>query len=325
MKIYYFFSNFFNYLKNKIFLVFKASIYILNKIFVIFISNLNFKNNLFERQLKKILKYLKLNNNCIIFFPTIGQNELYLCTKIIKKYSELKWIFIFRRELFQDYNDNSNIYEHNKFSLTLNLIKKISNNFKFYTDTNLLTNQYNRLNVVRFETLPIPLPEIKNKKNDNEIIQLSYLGDARDEKNYQLLDKLILDLDAASIDFNKIKFVIQSNFNVDNGEKYTRVAKSNLLSLAKKFENIDIINKSIASDEYNKILNNTDILLLPYNNKNYRARSSGVFAEAQSNGIPSIIMHKTWMSDQIDGYNQKYYQTLLSSKILQIIKLKKKI
>src|SRR5262249_5083545 len=98
----------------------------------------------------------------------------------------------------------------------------------FYTDTDALTAQYNSLQIFSLATLPIPIAEQyhqpRPQDSKHKPLQIAYVGDARPEKGYQHLPKIVEDLWAKYVAPGKVDFAIQSNFNVPEGTPATVIA-----------------------------------------------------------------------------------------------------
>ena len=64
----------------------------------------------------------------------------------------------------------------------------------------------------------------------------------------------------------------------------------------------DLIARSLDGHEYNSLLLDSDVLLLPYLRQAYFARISGVAVEAMLAGIPMIYTDDTWVADIAHQY-----------------------
>jgi hypothetical protein len=183
----------------------------------------------------------------------------------------------------------------------------------FYTDSEELTTQYNRLSVARFHTLPLPHTVSPASKEITEKYTLSvaYIGDARTEKGYQYLPHVVEDLWSDYVENGKVRFVLQSNFNTPKGEPKVVVARSQLETYPK--DKVRLIYNSLSFDEYISLLLSSDIVLLPYEYENYYARSSGILVECLAAGIPVITPSATWLSRQFINEIYKYHEYLRES------------
>lgn len=273
----------------------------------------------FAQDIQRLLIRISASEGDIIFIPTLGNIELIgsgFCA-VRLPVQNLGWHFLFRRNVFKgrELSYQAQIEEQFKtpqafFAYKLNASNQLVN---FYTDTNALTEQYNRLGAFKFTTLPIPLDEsIKRaRRNGERPANITYLGDARDEKGFHLLARLVGDLRAAGYTESQIQFTLQSNFNVPEGEPRSRIAKAQLS--AESPDLVHLVEGPLESEHYASLINNSDVLLIPYDSNNYYARSSGIFAEALVAGIPVVAADKSWMSQELFDLNQSYYRTLFES------------
>jgi len=186
---------------------------------------------------------------------------------------------------------------------------------RFYTDTEPLTRQYNDLGVVRFDTLPIPVPSSFCRPRDPErttdsIMTILFAGDARIEKGFQLLPSLVAELKRESPGGTPPRFIIQSNFSVPGGEPVAARARRELQSHAKN--GVRLIDEPLQPGAYCAIFHASDISLIPYDPLEYRARSSGVFAESVAAGLITIVPSGTWMAAQLDAPIAAYHRSVLA-------------
>lgn len=163
---------------------------------------------------------------------------------------------------------------------------------RFYTDSDRLTEQYNQFSHCRFITIPIPhtYPMRDNSPQMGENCVLTYLGDARPEKGFQHLPYLVNNLSN-----DRIRFQIQANFNIPGGEAGIASCRRHL----QRNRTVRLYTTPLSAETYADLLFHTDILLILYDWKQYYARSSGIFAEAMSAGIPALVPACTWMSMEV--------------------------
>ncbi len=258
--------------------------------------DLQYKADIFKKEFLEICLNLGLCKDEIVFLPTISVVEL---KGIITAFNNLdgknipRISVFFRNNIFygerSDYLDEMpyHIYEKTTFALGKSLYEKGA--LRFFCDTNELAIQYKMISGYDFGVLPIPHTEYAGSEiiEENSKMTVSYLGDARHEKGYQYLPHIV----KQTKDMN-IGFCVQSNFNVDGGEAGIRQCRR----ILEKYKNVVVYRENLDKETYEKVLSNTDIMLLLYDSKQYYARSSGVFAEAVSMKIPTIISAGTWMS-----------------------------
>ena len=75
---------------------------------------------------------------------------------------------------------------------------------------------------------------------------------------------------------------------------------------------VELIDGPFDSETYANYINNSDIILIPYNAKNYFARSSGIFAESLYAGVPVIYPLKSWMGRELIRGNLEYSKKIKS-------------
>lgn len=269
----------------------------------------------FEKNTGDLFRKISLSEGDIVFLPTSGLVEMFGVSKHTKNNPSLNkasWHFLFRRNLYTGSPEN-----YSFMYIKLRLLKLAFDNFLktskiqafFYTDSDQLTDQYDRIQSVKFHTLPIPhtVPKSEPKKHDNKLV-ITYLGDARTEKGYQYLPSVIQDLWLDYVKNNKVSFLIQSNYNIPDGEPAAVVARVQLQSFPS--DKVQLVLNSPDLDEYRKILQSSNIILLPYDKTNYYARSSGILAEALALGIPVLVPSGTWLSRQFASEVYRYQFSL---------------
>lgn len=286
----------------------------------------------FKTDIIYLLKRLNAASGDIIFIPTLGNVELVACAQCadIVNFQKLSWHFLFRRNIF---NGREPSYQQQvdgqfntirAFNFCRSVMDKKNYDFRFYTDTDGLTAQYNKLSILDFTTLPIPLDDslCHDKKVNGARLNIGYIGDARDEKGFPRLARLVPDMVAAGLSEDEVKYSFQANFNVPGGETDSRIAKAELMSEPKGL--VSLFDGPFESQEYTKLVNSVDLLLIPYDPYPYYARSSGIFAEGMAASIPFVASDKSWMANEMCDLNTRYYDNLLSTyPKLQSISLRK--
>jgi glycosyltransferase involved in cell wall biosynthesis len=108
------------------------------------------------------------------------------------------------------------------------------------------------------------------------------VGYANEAKGYNLLPNAIRQVVQARPD---VRFMIHgSRSQLDANQDF-----STFEALGHIGPQVVVNSRVLEDDEYLAWLDQADLLLLPYDPETYRSRGSGVFAEATSLGIPSIV------------------------------------
>lgn len=272
----------------------------------------------FGRDTKRLFTKVKLDEGDIIFLPTISEVEMLGLLRFFEadpRPAKVSWHLLFRRNIYvgrdTDYaaQDEDQRPRKNAFASFKNDLRE--QRVFFYTDTDELTKQYNRLGVVPFRTLPIPHtypPHSQPQQEKGTPLRIVYLGDARAEKGYHHLSRLVGDLWRDYAETGKVTFVFQSNFNIPEGEPEAVIARAQLEAFSS--EKVRLIYEPLPTKEYRELLLSADIILLPYGRENYYARSSGILIEALAAGIPVVVPAGTWMARQFAEETYRYHQTL---------------
>ena len=187
----------------------------------------------------------------------------------------------------------------------------------FYTTTELLTSQQNRLDVVRFHTLPYPVNPILQTGRVQPTphpgpLRIGYLGDARHEKGFQHLPGLIEHLWRDYVATDRVRFVVQANFQFPlpaHGDDRDVVESAAALRRLPA-EKLTLVDHPVASEEFSRRTLDTEIGLLLYDRRPYVSRCSGVLVELLSAGIPALVSAGCWMADQLADATRDYHTGL---------------
>jgi glycosyltransferase involved in cell wall biosynthesis len=195
---------------------------------------------------------------------------------------------------------------------------------KFYTDTQQLVNRYNSLSAVKLIEIPVPFRQENLQQNisskvENKPLHLVYLGDARIEKGYLYLPTIVADLWEDYLITKKIRITIQSNFNINTGERGILASRLKLEEYPQDM--VNIIKNPMTTEEYYQLLMSADLLVIPYNIDSYRYRTSGVLTESLAAGKPVIVPANTWLASQVDKSRAGIYQypQEISQTIIKVI------
>lgn len=249
----------------------------------------------FAQDTRRLLSEVPLRDGDIAFVPTSGLTELLGAGEARGGGT---WHFLFRRNI-HDGSPRSYSFAYIKLRLLRaafgRFLRRPGVRARFWTDSEQLTEEYAMV-APGFGTLPIPHTYPPSEPPAGPYT-VSYLGDARSEKGYHLLPRAVGDLWESHVRTGRLRFVVQSNFNVPGGEPSAAVARAQLEQSASPGM-LDLLTEPLDSDGYREALSSSSALLLPYDPQNYYARSSGICAEALAQGIPVAVPAGSWMSRQ---------------------------
>ncbi|MBI5381628.1 MAG: glycosyltransferase [Opitutae bacterium] len=191
-----------------------------------------------------------------------------------------------------------------KYAIALGNLPSIDpeGRIRLATDSEELAKEYANFTKLPIEVLPIPhtlhaaspmTPAIppKNPKK----CRLVYLGDAREEKGFELLPA-VLRASRENPAFAATELVFQAYIS----SHYHQSMNQYIDELARhKFSHLHLLRGSLKTDDYHALLTSADIVLIPYDTHTYRARTSGSFVEAICADKPVIVPRNSWMSAQL--------------------------
>jgi glycosyltransferase involved in cell wall biosynthesis len=164
------------------------------------------------------------------------------------------------------------------------------------SDSARLAEQHERLCGVPFVTFPHPrptshLPPPRPRDRSRELV-FSALGPPRFEKGSDLILGAVAEILEKVPDFPG-RFVLQWSADVfaPDGTEFP------LPEEWKNHPKIEIIRESLDSASYQRRLDESDVLLLPYRRSQYHARLSGIAIESFQSGVPCICVSDTWVED----------------------------
>jgi len=178
-------------------------------------------------------------------------------------------------------------------------ILKNKPNVHYFSDSEVIANEWQAHFKSEMKVLPIPhltLNKKGTKPAAGDKIRMYLPGGMRLEKGAQLLTEAFEVLAKQPELLDRIILVTQFLGNNSVLDEY----KKRLAALP--VEN-DFL-KHLTTEEYNHQLTIADVILIPYLvSEGYRARTSGILAEAIASSKPFITTDGTWMSLQARKYN----------------------
>ncbi|MHB1730688.1 MAG: glycosyltransferase family protein [Leptospirillum sp.] len=254
-----------------------------------------------------------IGNDCFskedtLFFPTINHRQILSIIwwfKNIPQNRSPRLILLFHFE--ENPSQRKCIFcPRMIYRIVFFIIEKYKDlNIMIATDSEELSRDYQLMIERKVHTFPIP--HIKKSqprlKRTLPCPIISYLGEARVEKGFHLLPVAIEQV-ISSMDFSASRFEIQVASSKQHDGVLVQETKKKLRKLSKCYNGIiHLEEKNLTGEEYHGFLLRSDILLLPYSQKAYRSRTSGIFAEGMGLGKLMVIPEKTWMDRQILAFN----------------------
>jgi hypothetical protein len=269
------------------------------------------KTRQFVRDTQRLFRAVPLEEGDCVFVSTTSAAELLAVARYLRSCPaarQASWHFVFRHPV-----PNARTGADRSLREGLLMMRAAAGNqAHYYTDTAELTTQYNRLGLGRFQTLPIPAAEDfaigATAIRSPGPLRVRYVGDARNEKGYHYLPRLVGDLWTEYVASGRVRFDFQSNFSTPQGSPETVLARLQLESFPA--EHVRLLTHSLTPAEYRALVLDADVIVLPYEQSAYQARSSGIFVEALAAGKPVVVPSGTWMALQLAPAIHAYHMTL---------------
>ena len=108
-------------------------------------------------------------------------------------------------------------------------------------------------------------------------VQFAYLGEAREEKGFQYLPKLVTALRESGVEFS---FLVHAFSNKVNDTEPIRAARDTLIQMAAERPHLHLVKYPVPDSIYSAHQRRADVVVMPYLHRAYRIRGSGVAFEA---------------------------------------------
>ena len=199
----------------------------------------------------------------------------------------------------------------------------------FYTTSQILADQYGRLDAGPFNVLPYPIAncfrpdqlESPKQRKDAQPVRFTCPGGVRREKGHaDYLQPLVDKIWDSHLRPEKAKLVLQRPPRKKMlGEKIA--LKCPASDNSPQSTDSDSITSSaveyhshpLPADEYERLIKSTDCGLMFYNSRHYFSRRAGVMGELLSCGRPVIVPAGSWLAEQIKEVNFSYRESLSNS------------
>jgi hypothetical protein len=246
---------------------------------------------------KELSDYLRESNQRpdLIFCGTITAIELLALSKMFSnKNDSLKILVVLRREPAEE-----NLSQQFWKLLGNSIDPKV---FTLYADTYPLSKQWGDVLEYPVEVLPIPTwshEQILNLPRETSL-GLTFLGDAREEKNFNEFAGLATALTLTN----------ENLFSQVNSHSSTRLgvqtSRNDLMN--RSDQQILAINRPLDSAEYSDTVFKSKIVYVNYSPINYSCRSSGVFVEALMANKPVMVSDGSWMHFELNKLSQAFWK-----------------
>ena len=268
----------------------------------------------FERELDQALQG-QIATSDVIFIPNAMPHQVLGLALLLRRrplYRQLQFILMFRYAL--DYPVGPISHRESRphqaridaFTYSFACLDQVSNSahVRYCTDSDALAVDYIKVTQRPFEIFPIPHATSEDASRrpspyvpikDLDRTRIIFLGDAREEKGFELTVSLI-DVILKAQALATVEFVVQAFVS---STVHREMAQQIKLLEQLRGPRVTLIPHALAENDYFALIRSADLVLLPYDAVTYRARTSGPFIEALANAKPVIVPDQTWMADQL--------------------------
>ncbi len=266
------------------------------------------------------------------FFATVNELEFMGLAAFLANHPrtiQVNWHLQFHFNLFDgrtpEYHEQQNVAAaiQNCFDAALTRIPY--HKLNFYTTSETLADQFNRLNVGNFKVLAYPVrPELfenleeKQESNSENFkdrpLKITCPGEVRREKKMvQYLQPLVDQIWENQIQSGNVQIVVQRPVRKwparEKIELKPPVVGGEALP-EPDHEWVKYFSHPLSDLEYLELIQSTDCGLLFYDSRAYFSRRAGVLSELLSCGKPVIVPAGSWLADQISEPNFRYVDSL---------------
>jgi tetratricopeptide (TPR) repeat protein len=179
--------------------------------------------------------------------------------------------------------------------------------FHVITYDGVVSATYSRLMERDIGVFPFPTPAIPKPRNrvGKRPIAIATLGHQQAMKGYHLLPEIAAALLKSRDDF---VFLVHNSdpkleFGLDTEGK-VRAAQSALRELASRDSRLILDDREVDFQTWIQLVDNTDLMLCPYNPRRYLSGHSGVVTAAIASAIPLVVPDGTSLSHTLEKYGE---------------------
>lgn len=178
----------------------------------------------------------------------------------------------------------------------------------FYSTTDEMCRQYNRLGVATFQTLPYPTRAAAHDQTTTPPqtgalpLRLTLAGGARREKGKRQLGQLVRVLWDEFLSPGQAQLWLQlSPAGLHRQLPKEALAATHVTGDVREVTNAPIVavKHPLPSGDYDELIRRSDVGMFLYDSERYHSRCSGILVEMLSAGVPVIVPAGSWLSEQI--------------------------
>jgi hypothetical protein len=284
----------------------------------------------YAEDLTQLCSHLPLKIGDQVFVPTLSEDDLVGLLAFLRRHrptaSQVAWHLQFHFSVYQGREPTYGAQDAHLVGLK-QLFREVRDALpdgciRFYTTTDILAQQYNRLDAGHFQTLPYPvnpalLERPRRSGSPDGPLRVTCAGGVRAEKGSHELYRLVAPLWRDYFENGRLQLVVQAKRRGKLPAELRRhahydfhVAQRNQpagaspqlnrpLSNSQSPPTVAVVRWPLSTERYLDLIRNSHIGLLLYDSDQYYARCSGVMVEMLKAGVPVIVPAGCWMAEQI--------------------------
>jgi hypothetical protein len=282
----------------------------------------------FAEDLTQLCGKVQLDPGDQVFVPTLSEDDLTGLLAFLHSRPtaarHVTWHLQFHFSLYQG-RQPTYACQDDGLSALKQLFREVrsalpSGSVRFYTTTDTLAEQYNRLDAGHFETLPYPVNPalLERPRRDGALagpLRVTCAGGVRAEKGSHELYRLTAPLWRDYFETGRLQLVVQAKRRGKlpaelrpHAQYDSQPAQPDQPPGANprlnhrptgSYPKVAVVRWPLSTDRYLDLIRNSHIGLLLYDSDQYYARCSGVMVEMLKAGVPVIVPAGCWMAEQI--------------------------
>ena len=278
-----------------------------------------------------------LTENDHAFFATINEMEFMGLAAFLAnnpRTIQVNWHLQFHFNLFDgrtpEYHEQGNVADAIKNCFHMALARIPYHRLNFYTTSEPLADQFNRLGVGNFQVLAYPVrPEIFEDLDVNQNgdavaggqlkrpLRITCPGGVRREKKVvQYLQPVVEQIWEHHIQSGNVQIVVQRpprKWPAKEKIQLKPPAECRNTQPESPKDWVKYFSHPLSDMDYLELIQKTDVGLLFYDSRTYFSRRAGVLSELLSCGKPVIVSAGSWLGDQIAEPNFSYVDSLCNA------------
>ncbi len=275
----------------------------------------------YQRCCQQLFTRYPLAEGDVVFLPTMSGFDLHCLAEYLQSNPatqlvdwHLQFHFNFLEGRDPDYSRQEPRRAHMAQVFSQALQKITSHRLHFYSTTQPMTAQFQRMGVADFQWLPYPTNEAfrtetaVSSRPRETTLRLVCPGHVRQEKGRQQLADFFADSYEKYFQNGRMQLQLQLDLRRFLQCLPNRIVRQIRADRQRSPDKGPVVpvQHPLDKDQYVQLIRDTNIGLLLYDSKTYYARCSGILVEMLTAGVPVIVPAGCWLSEQIAEVNYQH-------------------